>query len=154
MARYTPSSRLGLLDANTVEARVSDGGAALWVLVADLKHDLGKYVAWRSANYSDDAWEGPLQAELVDALQSDILRTLGGRSAWEIWTRHTEAFPRPWAHEALAEVEAAVDVLRAHREILMSGCSDALASARPALRAAQVQIREALRRAARDLRPE
>ena len=39
---------------------------------AALKHDLGKYVAWTSANLEDDVWDGPVRPELVDALRRDV----------------------------------------------------------------------------------
>ena len=38
---------------------------------AALKHDLGKYVAWRSANLPESAWSGELDATTRDALQAD-----------------------------------------------------------------------------------
>lgn len=126
--------------------------ATLGELVSDLKHDLGKYVAWRSANYEDEVWEGPLGDELVEALQADVLRTLGGEAAWEIWARHTKAWSRPWSHAALDGVEAAVEALRSFADVIEAGRSASLAEARPAIRAAQQTIREGLRQAARDLR--
>ena len=43
--------------------------------IAALKHDLGKYVAWMSANLDEACWRGPVRDELIDALSRDLLRT-------------------------------------------------------------------------------
>lgn len=138
---------------------VSEGDECFRALVADLKHDLGKYVAWRSANYpelwagdwDERAWNEP---EWVEALRSDILTTLGGRAAWEIWDERTSGWPRPWASRAMAQVEQAVEVLRRHGDLLRAGASVELVRAHRDLVAAQRTIRDALRRAAREAQSE
>lgn len=117
--------------------------------VAALKHDLGKYVAWQSANFDDDAWEGPLADALLEALQADILRTRsrpqGDQAAWEVWAAHTEGLPRPLPEPELRSIEVAVAALKAHAPALRAPDREALARARPAIRQAQEQIRSALR---------
>lgn len=117
--------------------------------VADLKHDLGKYVAWRTANFDDDAWTGALTTEFVECLQADLLRTKGDLSAWDVWDRHRQAIPEPWPPE-LEAVDEAVAVLRAH-EAMLRQPTEALAAARPVLRRAQQTIRHELRMLARRL---
>lgn len=116
---------------------------------AALKHDLGKYVAWQSANYDDDAWHGPLGDALWDALCSDLLATRSraeaDQAAWEVWEGLTEDMPRPLPEPELVEVEEAVAVLRSFEAPLRAGDRDAIAAARPAIFAAQQAIRGALR---------
>jgi hypothetical protein len=116
---------------------------------AALKHDLGKYVAWRSANFDDDAWSGPLDDALVQALRDDLLRTRqrpdGDQAAWEVWAAHTHDLPQPLPEPELRTVDAAVAVLRAHEPALRGADHAALARARPAIRRAQAEIRAALR---------
>lgn len=124
--------------------------------VAALKHDLGKYVAWMSANLGDDHWHGPVRDELIEALRRDILRTRSGgggavESAWEVWSRLSAGWPRPLPAPELVEVEAAVEVLRAHGPALASGDRDALATGRAEIRAAQQTIRAALQQLHRRL---
>ncbi|MCY0990116.1 hypothetical protein OV203_23455 [Nannocystis sp. ILAH1] len=124
--------------------------------VAALKHDLGKYVAWMSANLGDDHWHGPLRDELVEALRRDLLRTRSGgdgtvEAAWELWTRFAADWPRPLPAPELVEVEAAVEVLRAHSPALARGDRDAIAAARPQIRAAQQTIRSELQKLHRRL---
>lgn len=117
--------------------------------VAALKHDLGKYVAWQSANFDDDAWTGPMSGMLAEALRSDVLRTReraeGNQAAWEVWAVHTDDLPRPLPEPELEVVEQAVAVLRSHEDALRADQLDALAQARPAIRKAQQDIRAALR---------
>lgn len=113
-------------------------------LVAALKHDLAKYVAWRSANYPDDAWEGPLQDDFVASLQDDVLRTKGDLSAWQVWDEAAGSLGEPLPHPELEAVAAAVDVLRGHETALRGG-NQALAEARASIRDAQMAIRSQLR---------
>lgn len=116
---------------------------------AALKHDLGKYVAWRSANFDDAAWSGPLDDALMEALRDDLLRTRqrpdGDQAAWEVWAAHTHDLPEPLPEPELRTVAAAVAELRAHEPALRALDRDALARARPAIRRAQAEIRAALR---------
>ncbi|MCR9160103.1 MAG: hypothetical protein ACE37F_37730 [Nannocystaceae bacterium] len=113
-------------------------------LVAALKHDLAKYVAWRSANYPEDAWRGPLQDDFAASLQADVLRTKGDLSAWQVWDEAAAQLGEPLPHAELEEVAAAVDVLRGHEEALRAG-NRALADARGSIRQAQSTIRSQLR---------
>lgn len=116
--------------------------------VAALKHDLGKYVAWTSANLDDALWEGPLAEELLTALRADLLETRkhGERreAAWEIWQAHVETLPRPLEPE-LQAVASAVAQLEGVGEALVSGDREALARERSSIRAAQQDIRLQLR---------
>jgi hypothetical protein len=131
---------------------VSEGrGIDLRELVAALKHDLGKYVAWRSANLDEAAWTGPLPAELVEALRADVLRTRGEEPAWDVWRRLTAALPRPLPEPELVAVERAVEVLRANEAALRDHDTRALTAARGEIRAAQQRIREELRELQRRL---
>ncbi|MCA9651924.1 MAG: hypothetical protein H6712_28540 [Myxococcales bacterium] len=118
-------------------------------LAAALKHDLGKYVAWQSANFDDQAWEGPLPPALAEALRADLLRTRsraeGDQAAWEVWEAHVHDLPRPLPEPELRTVDGAVAVLHEHEQALRHGPAEALAAARPAIRAAQQTIRGALR---------
>jgi hypothetical protein len=120
-------------------------------LVAALKHDLAKYVAWRSANLDDVAWTGPMTQELVTCLQADILHTRGDEPAWLVWERHTRTLSRPLALHELQIVEHAVSILRAHEQALRDGDVESLAHGRLRIREAQGRIREALQRLHRRL---
>ncbi len=115
--------------------------------VAALKHDLAKYVAWTSANLSEDLWHGPLKQELVEALRDDILRTRKGRerveSAWEVWQAFVQSGPTIEEPE-LQKVESAVYRLHAAEPLIRAGDA-ALADEREDLRAAQTEIRVQLR---------
>ncbi len=113
-------------------------------LVAALKHDLAKYVAWRSANYPEEAWEGALPDDFTASLQDDVLRTKGDLSAWQVWDAAAAALDRPLPHAELEAVAAAVDVLRGHEGALRAG-NQALADARSSIREAQMTIRSQLR---------
>ncbi len=119
-------------------------------LVADLKHDLAKYVAWRSANYGDDAWLGPLTDEFAAALQDDVLRTKGDLSAWQVWDAARPGLGDPLPHPLLRQVHEAVAVLRSH-EMALRGGGEPLAAVRGAIRAAQQSIRSQLRELHRTL---
>lgn len=123
---------------------MSTGDVDLREFVAALKHDLAKYVAWRSANYPDDAWEGALQDDFAASLQDDVLRTKGDLSAWRVWDDAVAGLGRPLPHAELESVAAAVDVLRGHEDALRAG-NQALADARSSIREAQMAIRSQLR---------
>lgn len=116
--------------------------------VAALKHDLGKYVAWTSANLDDAVWDGPVAEELVAALRADLLETRkhGDRreSAWEVWRAHLAALPQPLEPE-LEAVAAAVARLERVGPALVHDDREALAEARASIRAAQQDIRLQLR---------
>jgi hypothetical protein len=116
---------------------------------AALKHDLGKYVAWRSVNLGEDAWTGPLTDDLVDALRADLLatRSAGDRheSAWQVWARLSADLPRPLPEPELVVVERAVEDLRGFEQALREGDRETLTAGRETIRAAQARIREALR---------
>lgn len=120
---------------------------ALRERVSALKHDLGKYVAWTSANLPDEAWEAG--EEIVDALVGDLLRTRtredGVEAAWEVWERLTADLPRPLREPELRAVEEAVSLLRT-LEPALRGRDGATLRARAAdIRAAQGTIRSQLR---------
>jgi hypothetical protein len=118
-------------------------------LAAALKHDLGKYVAWRSANLAEDAWTGPVGPMLIESLQADVLRTRetqsGARAAWELWDELTSSIPRPLQAEELKTVERAIEVLRGAAEALTAGTPETVGPVRTAIRDAQSSIRGALR---------
>jgi hypothetical protein len=111
--------------------------------VAALKHDLAKYVAWRSANFDDAAWSGPLTDDFAQALQADVLRTRGDDPAWVVWQRWAAELPAPSGEPELVAVAEAVAELEALEPALRAG-GDALARARPTIRAAQQRIRSEL----------
>lgn len=123
--------------------------------VAALKHDLGKYCAWQSVNLGDEAWTGPVADGLMTALCSDLLATKtgtdGDRSAWELWDLHAAELPRPLDPPELADVEAAVEVLRAAEPALRSRDREAIGAHRNQIRQAQQTIRKALASAHRTL---
>lgn len=116
--------------------------------VAALKHDLGKYVAWTSANLEDAVWTGPVGDELVSALCADLLatRTHGEskEAAWEVWRSHRASLPEALEPE-LAAVEVAVAVLEDAGTCLRLDDREALAAKRSAVREAQMTIRAQLR---------
>ena len=118
--------------------------------VAALKHDLGKYVAWMSANLDEELWDGPVQTLLVEALQRDILATMtrNGRDepAWVVWARLTSDLPRPFPAPELDAVARAVERLESAGAPLRRGDRQALASLRHDIRAAQGEIRTNLAR--------
>ena len=77
--------------------------------IAALKHDLGKYVAWMSANLDEECWQGPVRDELIDALERDLLRTRTPADgppepAWAVWQRLGGALPTPWKHPELHDI--------------------------------------------------
>jgi len=116
-------------------------------LAAALKHDLGKYVAWRSANLGDAAWRAPVEPSTLEALQADVLRTRtaasGDEPAWALFERLARDWPRPWPAE-LDAVERAVAVLHGHEHALETGDARALSPALADIRAAQQTIRSEL----------
>jgi hypothetical protein len=115
--------------------------------VAALKHDLGKYVAWSSANLEDALWEGPIGDELIAALRTDLLETRkhGDRreAAWEVWRSFEPALPRPLEPE-LQIVAEAVARLEQVSSALAADDRPAIARARAHIRAAQRDIRTQL----------
>lgn len=122
-------------------------GADLREWAASLKHDLGKYVAWRCANLPEAAWTGALDDLTATSIRADVLATrdVGGEheSAWALFDRLTQPWPRPWPRE-LEAVAAAVAVLRTHAAGLAADDRAAIAAARPDIRAAQQTIRAEL----------
>ena len=116
--------------------------------VAALKHDLGKYVAWTSANLDDELWTGPVGDELLTALRADLLETRkhGERreAAWEVWRSHRERLPSALEPE-LEAVAASVATLERAGPALASGDREAIARARAEIRGAQQDIRAQLR---------
>ena len=129
-------------------------------LVGALKHDLGKYVAWISANLEPGVWDGPATVELLDALVSDVLETRrrpgGVEAAWEVWARlraEISALPGdPLAEPELVRVAAAVERLRLAQSALRERDLEALTCHRASIRGAQTEIRTALRELHRRLR--
>jgi len=117
-------------------------------VVAALKHDLGKYVAWRSANMGENAWRAPCSRELIEALRSDILSTHSGmhanEAAWDIWARHTSGLPRPLELPELRAVELAVSQLRDAEPALRASDGAELARRSDELRSALTTIRSEL----------
>ncbi len=115
--------------------------------VAALKHDLGKYVAWTSANLDDALWDGPIGDELLGALRADLLETRkhGGRreAAWEVWRSFEPDLPRPLEPEFEAVADAVAQLERSE-PALRSEDRQAIAAARADIRAAQQTIRRQL----------
>lgn len=111
--------------------------------VAALKHDLAKYVAWRSANFDEAAWTGPLSVDFTEALRADVLRTRGDEPAWAVWRRFASEEPEATHEPELVAVAQAVAELETLEPALREG-GDALAAARPRIRAAQQRIRTEL----------
>ena len=122
-------------------------GAPARELAAALKHDLGKYVAWRSANLPEAAWQGTASMATLEALRADLLHTrtapTGDESAWVVFERHVSGWPQPWPAELVA-VERALAVLRAHAPALQGGDIASVSAALAELRAAQLTIRSEL----------
>jgi hypothetical protein len=116
--------------------------------VAALKHDLGKYVAWTSANLDEALWVGPVGDELIAALRADLLETRrhgeACEPAWEVWRSHESALPRPLEPE-LAAVRGAVATLEQVGTALAHADREAIARERGNIRAAQQDIRQQLR---------
>jgi hypothetical protein len=116
--------------------------------VAALKHDLGKYVAWTSANLEDDAWAGPADESLLEALRADLLETRKRgdevEAAWEVWARLTGDLPRPLDIAELVAVEEAVMTLREAEPALRARDTAALDEISADVRAAQLRIRREL----------
>ncbi len=127
---------------------LSPDPAAFRERVAALKHDLGKYVAWRSVNLPEDAWTGPPSAVLVDALVADVLRTRstneGEVAAWDVFATHMRDVPRPFSAPELDAVADAVERLRACAPALRERDLAALAECRADIREAQAIIRREL----------
>lgn len=125
---------------------------SLQELVADLKHDLAKYVAFRSCNFDDEAWTGLLRPEFLEALRADLLGTLGGQPAWSIWDRHIARSARSLEEPRLQRVAQVVESLRGLEANLRNPeLTGSLADARPTIRHAQATIRQELSALAREL---
>ncbi len=116
--------------------------------VAALKHDLGKYVAWTSANLDEGVWTKPASDELIDALCADLLETRklpeSTHTAWEVWVGHRGGLSDPLEPEleivaaAAATIERVLPALRTRdREAIGRECAN--------IRAAQQDIRTSLR---------
>ena len=105
-------------------------------------------MAWTSANLEDEAWEGPVDEGLVDALVGDLLETRkregGAEAAWDVWERLAGDLARPLDVPELSEVEEAVAQLRQAEEPLRARDADAIARLRGPIRQAQLRIRSAL----------
>lgn len=118
--------------------------------VSALKHDLGKYIAWRSINFSDAAWQQePFAEELMNALIQDILCTRTNscgtfEPAWVIWERLANQFQRPFLFAELTEVETAVHTLRVFAPLLMAKKVAEIFHVRFEIRNAQQLIRSRL----------
>ncbi len=123
--------------------------------VAALKHDLGKYVAWMSANLEDEAWRDPHSELLTTALRRDLLRTRtrvdgSPEAAWEVWARLAGDLPGrlPVVLQehaaALEKVASAVATLQRHESAVRAGGA-ALVAHGESIRAAQRTIRAELR---------
>ncbi len=126
-------------------------------IVAALKHDLGKYSSWISANLEDREWGNPLSDRCVDALSRDLLCTRTRRdgsaeSVWEVWERLSAPLPRPLPAPELSAVERAVGELKAAEVALRAADKVALGELSGALRGAQQTIRRELLRLHRRLR--
>jgi hypothetical protein len=150
-----------LIDARAVtdEDGAEMSPAELRLVVATLKHDLGKYIAWRSVHLEERAWhECPVPGELVDALVCDLLRTRakGEREepAWQVWERLTASITRPFSLPELSEVADAVEQLRRAEGPLRQRDLAGLDGLRPAIRTAQTRIRDSLARLHRRLSSE
>ena len=115
--------------------------------VQALKHDLGKYVAWRSVNLPEDAWTGAVGDAWLACMRADVLATrtsaAGDRAAWEVFEAHTAGLAPPWPPE-LEAVQRAVACLQRAHPALDSGDRETLAAMRTDLRAAQLEIRAQL----------
>jgi len=126
-------------------------------IVAALKHDLGKYSSWISANLEDGEWRSPLSDRCVDALRRDLLCTRTRRdgsteSAWQVWERLSAALPRPLGDPELVVVERAVAEIKTAEVALRSADRRALEVHSGALREAQQTIRRELLHLHRRLR--
>ncbi len=115
-----------------------------------LKHDLGKYVAWISSNFPDEAWAAPLDEELLAALRSDVLETRKPHhgppeAAWDVWEKLTDGIPRPFVEPELRAVALAVTQLRRAEQPLRSADRDGVSALSAEVRAAQHEIRAQLR---------
>ncbi len=130
--------------------------------VAALKHDLGKYVAWMSANLDDATWGDPDSELLTNALQRDLLRTRtrvdgSPEAAWEVWARLAGDLPKrlPAALQehaaALGRVASAVETLKRHELAVRAGGAAVLPHTE-SIRGAQRMIRAELRSLHRALR--
>jgi hypothetical protein len=117
--------------------------------VAALKHDLGKYVAWTSANLEESDWSDPPGEDLLDALRRDVLatRTREGKPepAWRVWERLTVDLDGLSSIPELVDVERAVAVLQQTGPALEAGDPDALTGQVQRIRDAQQEIRGRLR---------
>ena len=116
-------------------------------LAAALKHDLGKYVAWRSVNLPEASWTGDLDELAAQSIRADLLATHQREghpeSAWALFDRLIGPWPRPWP----AELEATALAVATLRELAVPLGSDdrvVIAAARGAIRKAQATIRAEL----------
>lgn len=155
MAGPAGDTRDGSLDTTAAQR---DDDDVRREIAAALKHDLAKYVAWRSANLDESAWVGTLDDLALTSIREDVLATSRTAdatfAAWDVYTRHVAGWPGVLPAE-LEATAAAVEQLRALESVLRSDDRNAIADARPVVRAAQNTIRRELaglcrRLAARD----
>jgi hypothetical protein len=106
---------------------VSELDPSQWnAFAAKVKHDLGKGVAWWSANLEASDWSDSDGSRLREALVNDLLATrrVNGaavESVWEVWSGLLALSPSPWPPLANAQkqrIEAALLVLARMRPIL------------------------------------
>ena len=117
-----------------------------------LKHDLGKYVAWQSANLDDEEWRDG-SARLTAAVRRDILGTRPTRDgvrrpAWVIYEAGVEgmtAAEREQSAPELGRIEAHVRWMESLGERLTSGAALDDREVRMRMLAAQREIRASLR---------
>jgi hypothetical protein len=124
---------------------------------AALKHDLAKYVAWRSANLGDDAWVGPLSDEWVSAIRDDLLatRTRDGQAecASEVWARLGVPLRREASSTELDTIAGAMEIVARAEAALRAEDRAQLSALRGDLRDAQQRIRQACAALVRTTRP-
>ena len=126
-----------------------------------LKHDLGKYVAWRSANLSEEEWAAASELA-TDAVRHDVLRTKTTAAgdtlpAWEVLSSALRTFSPPERAAASPELDRVCEQVGALRELesdIRSGDAVRDADSRARIREAQSSIRQSLRALLRRAREE
>ena len=118
-----------------------------------LKHDLGKYVAWRSANFSSEEWQRG-GAQVFASVREDILHTrkcADGSSmpAWAVFDAAESQMSerdRVTAAPELAQVRGRVRWLESVRDDIADDAKLGDPAFRDAIAAAQQEIRAELAR--------
>jgi hypothetical protein len=130
---------------------MSEFSSSLTERLMSLKHDLGKYIAWQSANLEETEWRDG-SARLTRAVQRDVLGTRTSRDganqpAWVVYEAGVagmSAAEREQTSPELGRVEARVRWMQSIEGAITSGDALSDRNVRAEMQGAQREIRACL----------